>query len=146
MSFEGSIINDSFFNGDVSSSSPVLRTPERRPTVPVQNAPARPIQNPSAPPIQIESVEIDPINNRLIFDDALVDPVTSNLPEDEYDDYSDDHSDDKHDEDHDDDHEDQYIHYCGNHTCYGDCGVLSCGCIDTCRRHCENDYDDYDDY
>lgn len=27
------------------------------------------------------------------------------------------------------------IHYCGDFYCEGDCGVLSCGCIDVCRRH-----------
>lgn len=25
------------------------------------------------------------------------------------------------------------IHYCHNPECDGDCGVLDCGCIDTCR-------------
>jgi hypothetical protein len=154
MSFQSSIINDSFFSGDVSSvlgpaldpslgPASVLRTPERRPTLPAQNAPARPILNTSEPPIHVESVDIDPINNRLIFDDALVPiepPVTNDNQENDLD-----YSDDDHD-DHDDDHD--YLHYCGDRTCYGDCGVLSCGCIDTCRRHCEDDgdYDDYDDY
>ena len=32
--------------------------------------------------------------------------------------------------------EDQDIHYCGNRDCEGDCGVLVCGCIDTCRNRC----------
>jgi len=26
--------------------------------------------------------------------------------------------------------------YCGNSECYGDCGVLRCGCIDVCRGRC----------
>ncbi len=26
--------------------------------------------------------------------------------------------------------------YCGDAMCGGDCGVLSCGCIDCCRCHC----------
>lgn len=32
--------------------------------------------------------------------------------------------------------EDDYIHYCGDRSCNGDCGVLDCGCIDTCRGRC----------
>jgi hypothetical protein len=27
-------------------------------------------------------------------------------------------------------------HYCGDWMCPGDCGMLSCGCIDTCRGRC----------
>ena len=30
----------------------------------------------------------------------------------------------------------EYIHYCGNKDCEWDCGVLDCGCIDTCRNRC----------
>jgi len=157
MSFQGSISDiPSFFSADVPSQTiipgavpgAVPSTPERRPTLPVQNAPAR--------PIQIESVDIDPINNRLIFDDALVPiehPLTNDNLEndldyfDDHDDYSDERDDYDDCDDHDDDDHD-YTHYCGSHTCSGDCGVLSCGCIDTCRRHCvdDGDYDDYDDY
>jgi hypothetical protein len=32
--------------------------------------------------------------------------------------------------------EPEYIHYCGNKDCEWDCGVLDCGCIDTCRNRC----------
>jgi len=45
-----------------------------------------------------------------------------------------------------------YEEYCGEEeeprcpcawpTCSGDCGTLSCGCIDTCRGRCEDRYDD----
>lgn len=42
---------------------------------------------------------------------------------------------DDYDEDEDDRH---YTHYCGDPDCYGDCGVLRCGCIDVCRGRCGN--------
>jgi hypothetical protein len=29
-----------------------------------------------------------------------------------------------------------WTHYCGRRECDGDCGTLSCGCIDTCRDRC----------
>lgn len=32
--------------------------------------------------------------------------------------------------------QEDYTHYCGDRDCVGDCGVLSCGCIDTCRNRC----------
>ena len=28
------------------------------------------------------------------------------------------------------------VHYCGEPSCIGDCGVLICGCIDVCRSAC----------
>jgi hypothetical protein len=34
----------------------------------------------------------------------------------------------------------KYIHYCGDENCGWDCGVLSCGCIDVCRKACDGDY------
>jgi hypothetical protein len=36
------------------------------------------------------------------------------------------------------------LHYCGHKSCIGDCGILSCGCIDICRnyRH-RHTYEDY---
>jgi len=36
----------------------------------------------------------------------------------------------------DDAQEESWIHYCGRRDCDGDCGTLSCGCIDTCRDYC----------
>lgn len=40
----------------------------------------------------------------------------------------------------------EYIHYCGNEDCEGDCGVLVCGCIDMCRGRCgTRNYDYYFD-
>ncbi len=32
--------------------------------------------------------------------------------------------------------EEERTHYCGMRDCEGDCGTLSCGCIDTCRDRC----------
>ena len=32
------------------------------------------------------------------------------------------------------------LHYCGEFYCTGDCGVLSCGCIDVCRGRCGAPY------
>jgi hypothetical protein len=40
----------------------------------------------------------------------------------------------------------EYIHYCDNVDCEGDCGVLVCGCIDMCRGRCgTRNYDYYFD-
>ncbi len=30
----------------------------------------------------------------------------------------------------------EWVHYCGMADCDGDCGTLSCGCIDVCRNRC----------
>jgi hypothetical protein len=37
------------------------------------------------------------------------------------------------------DEEEDRPHYCGDCDCHGDCGVLSCGCIDVCRGRCGRD-------
>jgi hypothetical protein len=36
----------------------------------------------------------------------------------------------------------KYVHFCGNISCNGNCGVLACGCIDTCRGGCLPGYCD----
>jgi hypothetical protein len=77
----------------------------------------------------IEEDIVTPKIQRIPFNLDMVDNIAT---------YYEDHGQYEYNEDYEDNenNEQEYIHYCGNKDCEWDCGVLDCGCIDTCRNRC----------
>lgn len=152
----------------VNAAPTDMTTPER-PTRPVEpNAPARPpsvrwIENPMLNS-ETNADEIREETTEETQPQTHEEPYDGEYPEDHYDEPSDEedydlcpgcggythcrcHDDDDYNDynDYDDrhyDNDDEWIHYCGDRDCNGDCGLLACGCIDVCRGRCGR-YDYY---
>jgi hypothetical protein len=109
--------NESVNNAELTTENTQLITPTK----------------PSTPIEQTEPVHNDQINDKVnevveqqTIDEKITFPTIQRIP----------FNVDKNDDNDSKDKGYEYIHYCGNKDCEWDCGVLDCGCIDTCRNRC----------
>lgn len=101
--------------------------------------PTRPISQiePNAPNRHDQINTLTEQFDEQTIEEEIVTPKIQRIPLDMDDNIvmHEDHEDHEDREDH-ENYELEYIHYCGDRDCEGDCGVLVCGCIDTCRNRC----------